>query len=408
MAFRIEQACTQCGAPIEIDETDRLIACPYCGVKSFLYTPDCFRYVLPHNAPGQDLAYVPYLRLKGTVFVCGPRKVHYRIVDITHLSAPFERFPGSLGLRPQAMKMTFMGPHIEGVLLKSVVQRSRLLVRAAKQAAARMAADPFHTAYLGETFNLIYLPLYVKGDILFDGITNKRLGRISNPQESFKTLSDTSPRSAPTFLATLCPDCGWNLEGQRDSVVLTCSNCETAWEASKGRLVKMTIAAARGSADDSWHFPFWQVTVRSEGAKLASYADFIRLTHQPKVIQPAWEQQDMAFFSPAFKIRPKVFLYLSRQLTLSQGDIEIDGAFPGKRLHPVTFPLGEAIQGIKVTLGASAMNKRRLMPRLPEIRFAIKDAVLVYLPFRESTHEMIQQEMNVGINKNALAFGRYL
>jgi len=48
------------------------------------------------------------------------------------------------------------------------------------------------------------------------------------------------------------------------------------------------------------------------------------------------------------------------------------------------------------------------MPRLPAIRFAIKDAVLVYLPFRESTHEMIQQEMNVGINKNALAFGRYL
>ena len=95
-------------------------------------------------------------------------------------------------------------------------------------------------------------------------------------------------------------------------------------------------------------------------------------------------------------------------MTVSQSDIEMEVKFPGKRLHPVTFPLGEAIQGIKVTLGASAMNKRRLMPRLPAIRFAIKDAVLVYLPFRESTHEMIQQEMNVGINKNALAFGRYL
>ena len=37
-----------------------------------------------------------------------------------------------------------------------------------------------------------------------------------------------------TFLATLCPKCGWTLNGQRDSVVLTCSNCETAWEASEG------------------------------------------------------------------------------------------------------------------------------------------------------------------------------
>jgi len=307
MAFQIEQACAQCGAPIELDETDRLIACPYCGVKSFLYASDCFRYALPHNAPGQNLAYVPYLRLKGTIFICGPRKVHHRIVDITHLSAPDEAFPGSLGLRPQAMKMTFMGPHIQGVLLKPVVKRSRLLARAAKQAAARMATDPFHTAYLGETFNLIYLPLYVRGDFLFDGITNKRLGRISDPQESFKALSDTSPRWTPTFLATLCPDCGWNLEGQRDSVVLTCSNCETAWEASKGRLVKMTVAAVRGSADHSWHLPFWKVTVRSEGAKLASYADFIRLTHQPKVIQPAWERQDMAFSAPPSRSGPKSF-----------------------------------------------------------------------------------------------------
>lgn len=408
MGFRVEQACPQCGAPIDIDETDRLFACPYCGVKNFLYTPDCFRFALPHHAPGQDRVYAPYLRLKGTVFSCGSQKVYHRIVDITHRGVPFKRFPISLGLRPQAMKMRFISPDMKGVWLKSVVDRSLLLARAAKQMTARMETEPFHTAYLGETFNLIYLPLYLKGDILHDGITNTPLSKMADTKTRFKTLEDPAPRWTPTFLATLCPACGWNLEGKRDSLILTCSNCETAWEASRGRLVPVDVFAAQGSGAHTHHLPFWKMTVRSEGTTLASYADFIRLTNQPKVIRPEWEDRNMAFFSPAFKIRPKIFLYLSRHLTLSQGNIQIKKQFPDKKLHPVTFPLSEAIQGIKVTLGTSAMNKRRLMPRLPHIRFAIKAAGLVFLPFKESAHEMIQQDMNITINKNALALGRYL
>lgn len=306
------------------------------------------------------------------------------------------------------MKMTFIRPDMEGVRLKSVVDRFVLLARAAKQVTARMASDPFHTAYLGETFNLIYLPLYLKGDILYDGVTNERLANMVDTEALFKAPQDQASQWAPTFLATLCPNCGWNLDGQSDSLILTCSNCETAWEASKGRLIPVNVFAAQGLGADTHHLPFWKITVRSEGAKLASYADFIRLTNQPKVIRPEWEDQDMAFFSPAFKIRPKIFLYLSRHLTLSQGEVQIKKQFPDKKLQPVTFPLGEAIQGIKVTLGASAMNKKRLMPMLPRIKFAIKNAALVFLPFKESTHELIQQDMNISINKNTLSFGRYL
>jgi hypothetical protein len=36
------------------------------------------------------------------------RGVRYRIVDITRLAVPLKRFPISLGLRPQAMKMRFV------------------------------------------------------------------------------------------------------------------------------------------------------------------------------------------------------------------------------------------------------------------------------------------------------------
>jgi hypothetical protein len=63
---------------------------------------------------------------------------------------------------------------------------------------------------------------------------------------------------------------------------------------------------------------------------------------------------------------------------------------------------------MKVTLAGSAMNKRKIMPLLPDISFSIKSTSLVYLPFSETAHEMVQEHMNVSINKKSLEFGRYL
>lgn len=50
--------CPHCGGLIELDETDHLIACPYCGVKSLLFIPDYFRLALPHNARGQNIIHI--------------------------------------------------------------------------------------------------------------------------------------------------------------------------------------------------------------------------------------------------------------------------------------------------------------------------------------------------------------
>ena len=57
-SFIIEHQCPQCGAPAELEETDRLFQCGYCRVKSYLTIPDYFRYTLPHHAPaGKELIY---------------------------------------------------------------------------------------------------------------------------------------------------------------------------------------------------------------------------------------------------------------------------------------------------------------------------------------------------------------
>ena len=79
MGFIIEQECPQCGAPLTVTETDRLLECPFCDTKNFLFTPNYFRYILPGKAPDRELIYAPYLRFRGSVFFCSAKKTGHRI-----------------------------------------------------------------------------------------------------------------------------------------------------------------------------------------------------------------------------------------------------------------------------------------------------------------------------------------
>jgi hypothetical protein len=116
----------------------------------------------------------------------------------------------------------------------------------------------------------------------------------------------------------------------------------------------------------------------------------------------------MTFWAPAFKIRPKLFLAISRRLTLAQENSDCRKEFTDQTRHPVTLPLAEAIQGIKMILAHSTVSKKEILPRLPEINMAVKEATLMYLPFHQTAHEMIQPHTKLAINKKSLEFGRYL
>lgn len=408
MGLTVVQECPQCGAPIELDETHRLLRCPYCDVNSFLFADRYFRFVLPPKTPRKDLIYLPYLRFRGSVFSCHRDGVRHRIMDITHLSVPFKRVPVSLGLRPQAMKMRFVKADTEGTFLKCLLKTEDLLARAEKHAGSMDSVQAFHRAYIGDTTSLIYLPMYVEGEVLFDAITARPMAGLPRDRDIFSSIGERNPGGGLTFLATICPGCGWNLEGEQDSVVLTCSNCETAWEAKGRGFVKVDVLMGTGGRPDSDYLPFWSMTVEGRGVTIRSYGDFMRITNQPRVIRSHWENRDMIFFSPAFKIRPKLFLFLSQRLTLGQPQVDDRGKLPAKGLYPATLPLSEAVQGIKVTLAGCVITRKKIMPLLPRMGFAVRKASLVYLPFHETAHEMINSETGVGINKKALEFGRYL
>ena len=405
MGFTVEQECPQCGAPIGLEETDHLLQCPYCQVKSFLFAPDYFRLVLPHKAPDKEIIYAPYLRFKGNTYACQGQTIGHRIVDITHLGTPVKGLPISLGLRPQAMKMRFVTQDTAGSFLRCSLGVDDVLARAGKRTSG--SGRLFHRAYIGETVSLIYLPLFVHKETLFDAIINRPIVKLTQGEDILGS-ADNHPRWRLTFMSTLCPQCGWNLEGERDSVVLTCNNCNTAWEASEGRFVRVGFGVVPGQGEKTMYLPFWKIAARADGIGINSFADFIRLTNQPRVVQKDWENQDMSYWCPAFKIRPKIFLRLLSQLTISQKDFKTKETIPKKDLYPVTMPQSEAAQSLKLTLANSALTKRNTFPLLPQVNFAIKDSTLVYLPFTDKGHDMVQQDIRVSINKRALEYGRYL
>jgi DNA-directed RNA polymerase subunit RPC12/RpoP len=406
VAYAVEQECPQCGAPIELDESDHLLQCSYCGVKSFLSAPDYYRLVLPHNAPDKEIIYAPYLRFRGIVYSCQGINIGHRIVDITQLGTSVKGLPISLGLRPQAMKMKFVSKSTVGSFLKSSLELADMLDRVGKQIPS--SGHLFHRAYIGETVSLIYLPLYVEKETLFDAILNRPIVKLPLGEEELLSAGMSYTKWGLFFMSTLCPQCGWNLDGERDSVVMTCSNCNTAWEALEGKFSEVSLAVLQEEGKKTIYLPFWRNTASTTGIAINSFADFIRVTNQPKVVQEEWEDQEMSYWCPAFKIRPTIFVRLISQLTITPKDLKMDKTVPKGGLHPVTMPRSEALESMKLTLAGSALTKQDTFPLLPEVDFYVKDSTLVYLPFEDKGHDFVQQELQLSINKKALEYGRHL
>lgn len=124
------------------------------------------------------------------------------------------------------------------------------------------------------------------------------------------------------------------------------------------------------------------------------------------MVQPEWERQDIYFWSPAFKVNPQLFLRLAQQVTVFQPQTEYQKELPKSLLYPVTLPVSEAGESLKITLAQVAVPQKTFFPRLPEITFSLDESLLVYLPFTEGRTELIQPQLKLTINRNAFNFGK--
>ena len=263
-------------------------------------------------------------------------------------------------------------------------------------------------AFIGETMSIIYMPVYMEDEKLYDAILKRPLAVLKNGDDIESQLIKNFPESV-SFIPTLCPKCGWTMKGERDSVVLLCDNCVSAWEVKNKKYANITMIISGKPEEDIVYLPFWKITAVTNGIDIKTFADFIRVTNQPMIINEEKHSGNMNYWSPAFKIRPKMFIHLARQFTIIQkNEFDETDSIPANGVFPVTLPLSEAIQALKIILAASTVTKKNVIPFLPGISFTINGKTLVYLPFRKTRFDMINDELGVSINRQSLEFGRML
>jgi ribosomal protein S27AE len=410
MDIRVEQPCPQCGGGVTLSASDRVLACPFCRVKNYLITGGPFRYTLPNRAREQGRVYhAPYLRFKGNIFSVTASGVSHRVVDTTQDGCGLPGLPASLGVRPQAMNLLRVHSGSKGSFLPFSRAVRDIFEKATKlhnMIEGRSDEPLYHHAYIGETLSFIYLPLLLRQDGLFDAVLGEPLtaaGKQLNGAVPFQ------PHWQIKFKAALCPRCGGNLDGEGDCLVLTCPACDTAWQIGKEGLERAGCMTVPGGAATDLYLPFWKIAARMPALQLRTFADFAERTNQPLVARAAWKNQAMQFYVPAFKLRPDMFLRTGRQITISQHQLGPERAMRASvQLNPVTLPLSEAKQSLKVILAACAVNGPSLFPLLPQTQPEITASSLIFLPFADKHHEWMQSHTGIVIAKSVLLFGRKL
>ena len=403
--WQIDHQCPQCGAPVTLDETDHLLLCPYCRNKLYLITDGCFRYCIPPppETRSQDIFYMPYWRVRGLSYSVEMQEVTNRFFDTNTLAIDVKGIPNSLGLRPQAMRLRFMSPEMGGRFLDPGISAGSVMQRLSAG-----SAKAFHQAFIGEMVSLIYSPMYLQNDVIYDAVLQRPLSRLKAEDIPEISASGNMKKLHLSFQQTLCPQCGWDTQGEKNALVMICRNCDSAWtfKAAGGEKVPFKIMVdGTDASTNAVYLPFWRMRVGIEGIAIDSYADMIRVGNLPKVVTAAFEETPLYFWSPAFKVNPALFLRWSRQMTIYQPEGRTSDTFPEAVPRPVTLPVSEALESIIVTLASIINDKRRLLPILPQVRVTLDEFLLVYHPFVISRNELVHAKMGLTIDKNALEFG---
>jgi len=404
----IEHQCPQCGAPAVLKETDRLFSCQFCRVNSYLLQDGFFRYMLPNAAPKtKNLVFFPYWRVKGMLFSCVDSGIEHKFIDVSHQAVKSRYFPNSLGLRSQALKLNFVTPEISGYFLKPTFSLKKVMDIFQDRFNKSLSSSVFQQSHVGDTVSLIYSPFY-KEEKIYDAVLNKAVSTIAPDDFETASLPGGSPNWHTQFIPTLCPGCGWDMEGRRDALVLNCKNCNSLWKPTKNGFKQLNFSIMQTKEENITYLPFWRIKADVSGITLKSYADLVRVANLPKAIQRNWEDKEFRFWSPAFKVRPRVFIRLGRSITLSQPMEKMHRELPDARIYPVTLPIKDAIESLSINLASFMKPQEDLFPLLKDISIKAESYILVYIPFVEQHLEFVQPTLFLTLNKNQLSLASNL
>jgi predicted RNA-binding Zn-ribbon protein involved in translation (DUF1610 family) len=411
-SWTVEHRCTQCGAPITLEEADHFFSCPFCRVRICLTTKDQFRYYLqPQEKSTEEIFYVPYWRVRGIVFSCDEElEVKSSVVDATYCGFGAGIYPESLGLRPQALKLRFAAPETgesfpePSLTFREAFEKIDSGLPQYQQGNAPVRL--FHKSFISETVSVVYAPYFMKNRALHDGILGKPLKPLKDGMNNTPSKGGTG--QPLTVLPALCPECGWDLEGGRDSVVFFCRNCNKAWYLTGNGLEQKAFFALNGSEGQTTHLPFWRIKAEVSGLDLRSFGDLARLANLPVVVHKEWESADLYFWVPGFRVHAPLFLRLARLLTLQQpGDIvECEEALAAPQ--PASLPMSDAPDSLKVIIASLVAMKKRIWPILETVSTRALHTDLVYIPFQGQKDELFNPTLKISVARNSLKYGQYL
>jgi hypothetical protein len=410
MDLHVAQGCPQCGAPVDLAESDQILSCSYCGSCNVLQAQGPFRYVLPHagEEAGEGVLFAPYLRFKGTIFLVSDQGIEHRVIDTTQVATPMPGLPPSLGLRPQAMGLHRLAPEGLHRYLPQSIRANAILEKAASvgELDAMLKQGYYHRAYIGESLSYIYLPITIEASQLRDAINGRQVGDMTQLADFMVKGKSYKASWAVKFKASTCPYCGDMMEGAGNSRVLLCESCESAWALGAEGFKRIDWYQQAGGKQARLYLPFWKITAHIPVLSIYSFADFIVRTNQPMLPRPRWRERAMSFWIPAMKLRPKIFLQAGRQVTLGQWLLRPEKGRPMPNRFPVTLPASEALQAVKVMLATCTASDKNIYPHLPQVRLTETMMHLVYLPCSDRGHDWVQPDTSMTIPKNILKFGR--
>lgn len=450
-ALVVRHECPQCGAGLELGEADRLLVCPYCRVRLLLYCAGPRWLFLPARAGApEDVFYVPYWRFRGARYVLGGASVTGAMVDHSLRAARYEALPGSLGVRPQVMVSRFVRADAGLRIAPVAVDESEYLGRlrdalwmadrikiaplcslhddlriSAPPADAlgseisfgiavdsRPAYEPFDTEaqaassqhFIGETVTMLCAPFFRVGGAVHDAVTGEVAGAVTGDEPA----PVVAPGTALRFHASLCPECGHDLEGGVQTLVVVCTGCGAAWQASASGLVSAPYEIIESDGSETSWVPFWRITVATPDLALGTLRDLLRFINQSMPLSADRQAQPLAFWIPATKARPEAFLRWARIATLRQRPT-VGGRLPEatqSELHPINLPVTEAIESVRVVLAAMCTSRWQAFSAVRRGTITARSFRLVMVPFRRSGGELTQPAMGFSMQSAALGWGK--
>lgn len=415
-SWKARLECPQCGADVEQAAGDPVFTCPYCKTCLYMSSPGPLRYVLDaKNFKGNDLIFLPFWRFAGMRYlILKERQITASQLDTTASALALNNEFLSLGIAPQVQPLR--------VLTKSEdFFEPETSAKDSMEFAMKRINDfvdiPFIFEHLiAENKCLIYAPFILKDYALSLATGADYQWKVNDRDKEKLIQKPTKPHGNKyhlNFIPLICPECAHPIPPNKGALGLHCPYCSRLWfiKDKKG-LVSLSYQVIETGTEtrETVYLPFWHLHLSISNLPIQTRAELLLLAASYWRPPNSWHDKPVQLFVPAFKLNPRLFISLSKRMSLARDVPEEYGekTRTGAHAEPVKISMKEASQAVKVVLAEIFMGNSKIYPLIPDSEIKITNAALTYVPYKPSGREYVNQWTGKTISLNAISLGRHI